>query len=96
MQNKKTTLGITDETKQLLEEFRFMHREQIRLFRTADDGRMRVDDVIYYLLMRMKELEKAEAIRKAKEQTTQILKNEGEGEANATNNNIQEGEANIL
>jgi capsid protein len=95
MQNKKTTLGITDETKDLLEEFRFMHREQIRLYRTADDGRVRVDDVLYYLLMRMKELEKAEAIRKAKEQTTEILK-EGEGEADAPNNNIQESEGNIL
>jgi capsid protein len=95
MQNRKTTLGITDETKQLLEEFRFMHREQIRLFRTADDGRMRVDDVIYYLLMRMKELEKAETIRKAKEQTAEILK-QGEGEENAPNNNIQESKSNII
>jgi len=96
MINARHTIGVSDETKQLLEEFKFTHKEKISLFRISDDGRIRHDDVIFYALNRVKELEKAEAIRKAKEQTIEILKNEGEGELNAQNNNIQEGEGNIL
>lgn len=95
MINARHTIGVSDETKQLLEEFKFTHKEKISLFRISDDGRIRHDDIIFYALNRVKELEKAELIRKTKEQTTEILKEE-EGEENAQNNNIQESEDNIL
>ena len=95
MINAQHTIGVSDETRQLLEEFKYTHAEKIRLFRTSDDGRIRHDDIICYALNRVKELEKQEAIRKAKEQTAEILK-EGESEGNAQNNNLQERKNNIL
>jgi len=93
--NTQHTIGISVETKDILDEFKYTHREEIRLTGRMGDGAIRWDDVIYYAISRVRELEKAEAIRKAKEQTTEILKEE-KGEAIVPNNNIQEREGNIL